>query len=180
MSCARITRRWPGQARPRLAARGIVPESGPLHLQGSGLPWVGAGPFKGPAASAVTGRSVRLRPAHARFRAPPPAGQSSASQPGPATPCPARGCRCAAGHGRRGAVVYGIAAFAHLEHDPAGALRICLQAGAGLEAAIRALAGRVGHPVTVAAAIPGADCRVLVHAGPAAAPATADTLVICD
>lgn len=34
--------------------------------------------------------------------------------------------------------------------------------------------------MSVAAAIPGADCRVLVHAGPAAAPATADTLVICD
>lgn len=81
---------------------------------------------------------------------------------------------------RKAAVVYGIAAFAHWEHDPAGALRICLQADAGLEAAIRALAGRVGHPVTVAAAIPGADCRVLVHAGPAAVPATADTLVICD
>src|SRR5690606_17152 len=83
-------------------------------------------------------------------------------------------------HRHKAAFVYIIAAFTHWPQDPAGAMRICLQADAGLEAAIAALAVHASQPVAVVPARAGAGCRVLVRDAATPVSAGADTLVICD
>jgi hypothetical protein len=85
-------------------------------------------------------------------------------------------------HTLKAAFVYNMVAFAQWQHGGTGTLTICLQANAGLEAAVTALAGRTvsGRPLAVTRDASGAVCDVLVHDAGTLVAATADTLVICD
>lgn len=85
-------------------------------------------------------------------------------------------------HALKAAFVYNIAAFAQWPHAPDGTLTICVQAEAGLEAAIAAMDGRTlaGRRLQVTRTPPPAGCDVLVHGARTPPAAVADALVICD